>query len=118
VVPRFALPELLEGVKAIGGRYGFQSVCYGHAGDGNLHVNIIKGELSDHFWDHELPKAIREIFQLTVSLGGTLSGEHGIGLVQRPYMDIAFDRRQLDLMRSIKNAFDPTGIMNPGKVLP
>lgn len=118
VVPRFALPELLEGVKAIGERYGFQSVCYGHAGDGNLHVNIIKGDLSDEFWDHELPKAIREIFQLTVSLGGTLSGEHGIGLVQRPYMDIAFDRRQLDLMRSIKDAFDPKGIMNPGKVLP
>lgn len=118
VVPRFALPELLEGVKSIGARYGFQSVCYGHAGDGNLHVNIIKGELSDDFWKNELPHAIREIFQLTVSLGGTLSGEHGIGLVQRPYMEIAFDRRQLELMRAIKHAFDPQGIMNPGKVLP
>lgn len=118
VVPRFALPELLEGVKTIGARYGFQSVCYGHAGDGNLHVNIIKGELSDDFWKNELPRAIREIFQLTVSLGGTLSGEHGIGLVQRPYMEIAFDRRQLELMRAIKQAFDPQGIMNPGKVLP
>ncbi len=118
VVPRYHLPELLEGVKSIGARYGFQSVCYGHAGDGNLHVNIIKGDLSDRFWEEELPKAIREIFQLTVELGGTLSGEHGIGLVQRPYMDIAFDRRQLDLMRSIKDSFDPLGIMNPGKILP
>lgn len=118
VVPRFELPRLLAGVKEIGARYGFSSVCYGHAGDGNLHVNIIRGDLSEEFWEEELPKAIREIFQLTVSLGGTLSGEHGIGLVQRAYMDIAFDPVQLDLMRSIKQVFDPKGIMNPGKVLP
>lgn len=118
VVPRYELPRLLEGVKAIGARYGFQSVCYGHAGDGNLHVNIIKGELSDHSWEHELPNAITAIFQLTVSLGGTLSGEHGIGWVQRPYMHLAFNPVQLELMRSIKQVFDPQGIMNPGKVLP
>lgn len=118
VVPRYELPRLLQGVKAIGARYGFQSVCYGHAGDGNLHVNIIRGDLDDHTWNTELPKAIREIFQLTVSLGGTLSGEHGIGLVQRPYMDIAFGPVQLELMRSIKQVFDPNGILNPGKVLP
>ena len=118
VVPRYELPRLLEGVKAIGRRYGFQSVCYGHAGDGNLHVNIVKGDLSDGAWKEEVPKAIREIFELTVSLGGTLSGEHGIGLVQRPYMDIAFSQVQLDLMRRVKEAFDPLGILNPGKVLP
>lgn len=118
VVPRYELPRLLAGVKAIGDRYGFKSVCYGHAGDGNLHVNIIKGALSDQAWKEELPKAIREIFDLTVSLGGTLSGEHGIGLVQRPYMDIAFNPVQLGLMRGLKQLFDPKGIMNPGKVLP
>lgn len=118
VVPRFALPRLLAGVKAIGARHGFSSVCYGHAGDGNLHVNIIKGDLGDTFWEKELPKAIREIFALTVSLGGTLSGEHGIGLVQRPYMDIAFNTAQLELMRGLKRLFDPKGILNPGKVLP
>ncbi|MCB0791713.1 MAG: FAD-binding protein [Flavobacteriales bacterium] len=118
VVPRFELPRLLEGVKSIGAKYGFQSVCYGHAGDGNLHVNIIRGELDERTWKEELPKAIREIFTLTVSLGGTLSGEHGIGLVQRPYMDIAFNEVQLDLMRRIKQVFDPRGIMNPGKLLP
>lgn len=118
VVPRYALPQLLAGVKAIGREYGFRSICYGHAGDGNLHINILKDGLSDAFWKEELPKAIRELFTLTVSLGGTLSGEHGIGLVQRPYMDIAFDRAQLGLMRGIKRVFDPLGIMNPGKVLP
>lgn len=118
VVPRYELPRLLAGVKEIGRRYGFQSVCYGHAGDGNLHVNIIRGTLSEQAWREELPKAIREIFTLTVSLGGTLSGEHGIGWVQRPYMDIAFDRVQLELMRGVKKLFDPHGILNPGKVLP
>lgn len=118
VVPRFRLPDLLAKVKEVGARHGFQSVCYGHAGDGNLHVNIIKGELADDVWRTVLPKAIREIFEYTVSIGGTLSGEHGIGLVQRPYMDIAFSPVQLDLMRGIKRIFDPRGIMNPGKILP
>ncbi|HQX99965.1 MAG TPA: FAD-linked oxidase C-terminal domain-containing protein, partial [Flavobacteriales bacterium] len=118
VVPRYALPELLAGIKRIGKVYGFRTICYGHAGDGNLHVNILRDALTDAFWEKELPKAIREIFTLTVSLGGTLSGEHGIGLVQRPYMDIAFSPIQLQLMRSIKDLFDPTGILNPGKVLP
>jgi glycolate oxidase len=116
VVPRASLPELLEGVKVIGTKYGFKSVCYGHAGDGNLHVNIIRGELSDEQWKQDIPKGIREIFELVVSLGGTLSGEHGIGLVQQPYMDIKFPEFQLELMRKIKTAFDPKGILNPGKI--
>jgi glycolate oxidase len=118
VVPRYALPELLEGVKRIGDEYGFKSVCYGHAGDGNLHVNIIKGELSEQHWNEELPKAIRQIFELCVRLRGTLSGEHGIGLVQKDYMNIAFPKFDLDLMKSIKRVFDPKGILNPGKVFP
>jgi glycolate oxidase len=118
VVPRYALPDLLSGVKAIGTKYGFKSVCYGHAGDGNLHVNIIKGDLSDVFWKNELPHAITEIFQLCVRLGGTLSGEHGIGWVQKSYMPIAFSTESLQLMRGIKHVFDPKGIMNPSKILP
>jgi len=116
VVPRFALPELLDHIKRIGAKYGFKSVCYGHAGDGNLHVNIIRGDLSDRAWNEELPKAIRELFTEVVALGGTLSGEHGIGLVQKPYMDIAFGERSLELMRQIKVVFDPKGILNPGKI--
>jgi len=116
VVPRFELANLLNGVKKIGAKYGFQSVCYGHAGDGNLHINIIKGNLSDAAWKDELPLGIREIFELTVSLGGTLSGEHGIGFVQKHYMDIAFSSIELQLMKNIKHVFDPKGIMNPGKI--
>jgi glycolate oxidase len=118
VVPRFALPELLLGVKAIGKKYGFQSVCYGHAGDGNLHINIVKGNLSEEAWQNEVPKGIQEIMELTVRLGGTLSGEHGIGWVQKNYMPIAFSPLTLQLMKGIKKVFDPNGIMNPGKVFP
>lgn len=116
VVPRFELPKLLNGVKKIGQKYGFQSVCYGHAGDGNLHVNIIKGDLTDQQWNEELPKAITEIFELTVQLGGTISGEHGIGYVQKDYMHIAFSDAQLQLMKAIKKVFDPNNILNPGKI--
>ncbi|MCL9808962.1 FAD-binding oxidoreductase [Flavobacterium luminosum] len=118
VVPRYELPKLLEGIKAIGKKYGFQSVCYGHAGDGNLHVNIIKGTMSDANWKKEVPKGIQEIFELTVSLKGTLSGEHGIGYVQKNFMDIAFSKPHLELMEQIKYIFDPNNIMNPGKILP
>ena len=118
VVPRYELPALLQGIKAIGSKYGFQSVCYGHAGDGNLHVNIIKGDLSDEKWSKEVPKGIREIFELTVTLKGTLSGEHGIGYVQKNYMDIAFSKTHLELMESIKRVFDANHILNPGKIFP
>lgn len=116
VVPRFELPRLLKLVKEIGSKYGFKSVCYGHAGDGNLHVNILKGDMSDEKWNNELTLAIREIFQGVVQLGGTISGEHGIGLVQKQYMDIAFPDITLQLMRNIKKVFDPNGILNPGKI--
>ncbi len=118
VVPRYELAKLLSGIKLIGKKYGFQSVCYGHAGDGNLHVNILKGAMSDEAWKTEVTKGIREIFELTVSLKGTLSGEHGIGYVQKNYMDIAFDETQLQLMKGIKTIFDPNGILNPGKIFP
>lgn len=118
VVPRAELPALLKGVKAIGKKYGFRSVCYGHAGDGNLHVNIIREKLSDEAWNTLVPKAIREIFELCVSLGGTISGEHGIGYVQKNYMGIAFSETQIGLMKGIKKVFDPDGILNPGKIFP
>ena len=118
VVPRYELPKLLSGIKTIGSKYGFKSVCYGHAGDGNLHVNIVKENMSDEAWQTEIPKGIREIFELTVALKGTLSGEHGIGYVQKNYMDIAFSKVQMDLMRNIKTVFDPNKILNPGKIFP
>ena len=117
VVPRAELPQLLNGVKCIGKKYGFKSVCYGHAGDGNLHINIIKGNMSEKAWNEDLSKGIREIFELTVSLGGTISGEHGIGLVQKEFMDIAFSEENIAIQKRIKSVFDPKGILNPKKYL-
>ena len=118
VVPRAELPVLLKGVKDIGRKYNFQSVCYGHAGDGNLHVNIIKGNLTDDEWNGSLKNGIKEIFALVKKLGGTISGEHGIGLVQKEYLDIVFDKTQLQLMKEIKKIFDPNNILNAGKIFP
>ena len=116
VVPRAELPKLINGIKEIGFKYGFDSVCYGHAGDGNLHVNIIKGNMSDYDWTYKLKEGIKEIFELTVKLGGTISGEHGIGLVQKEYMPIKYSEIHLNLMRGIKQVFDPNGILNPDKI--
>lgn len=116
VVPRYRLPDLLTHIKAVGKKYNFRSVCYGHAGDGNVHVRIIKDQLTDEQWKEEVPKGVREIFEKVVELGGTISGEHGIGWVQRRYMDVKFPAMQLDLMRSVKAVFDPKGILNPGKI--
>lgn len=118
VVPRYMLPELLKGIKQIGAKHGFKSVCYGHAGDGNLHVNIIKGDMTDDNWQTQVPIGIKEIFELTVALKGTLSGEHGIGFVQKNFMNIAFSKVHLELMESIKRVFDPNNILNPGKIFP
>jgi glycolate oxidase len=116
VVPRAALPKLINGIKEIGSRYGFESVCYGHAGDGNLHINIIKAGMSDEDWKNKLRDGIAELFQLTADLGGTISGEHGIGLVQKEFMSIKYSELHLNLMRNIKKVFDPNGILNPGKI--
>jgi glycolate oxidase len=116
VVPRAELPVLLKGVKDIGKKYGFHSVCYGHAGDGNLHVNIIRGDMPDEQWNGTLKDGIREIFELVKKLGGTLSGEHGIGLVQKDYMSIVFDETQMRLMKEIKKIFDPNNILNAEKI--
>lgn len=116
VVPRAQLPALINGIKAIGYKYGFSSICYGHAGDGNLHINILKENMSDYDWQYKLKDGISEIFELTVALGGTISGEHGIGLVQKEFMHIKYSDIHLNIMRGIKQVFDPKGILNTGKI--
>jgi glycolate oxidase len=116
VVPRANLPALITGIKSIGKQVGFNSVCYGHLGDGNLHVDVLKENISDEDWNTKIVDGIGEIFKLAVSLGGTLSGEHGIGIAKRPYMPIAMKEANLALMRGIKKVFDPNGILNPGKI--
>ncbi len=116
VVPRARLPELLKFVKNTGHKYGFRSVCYGHAGDGNLHVNILKDNMDEELWTQFIPSAISEIFKEVKRLHGALSGEHGIGWVQKPYMPIVVDSTNIELMKGIKGIFDPHYIMNPGKL--
>ncbi len=116
VVPRGNLPKLVTSIKDIGKQYGFNSVCFGHAGDGNLHINIMKEQLSDAYWQKEVNEGIGEIFKAVINLGGTLSGEHGIGIAKRPYMHLAMKEKNLELMRGIKKAFDPKGILNPEKI--
>ena len=117
VVKRANLPKLMAGVKSIGEDYNFESVCYGHAGDGNLHINIIKGSMSDEQWNGKhLEEGIRKIFRLCKELGGTISGEHGIGLVQKKYMTEVLTDTHIDLMKGIKRTFDPNGILNPNKI--
>jgi glycolate oxidase len=117
VVPRAALPQLLAYIHDLGAQYGFKSYCYGHAGDGNLHVNILPGSMTTTAWEMELPKAIRQLFIAVKALGGTISGEHGIGYIQRPYLDIVFSEVERGLRQQIKAVFDPKGILNPGKVV-
>lgn len=116
VVPRAELPKLIKGVKELGQKHNFHAVCYGHAGDGNLHVRINKDGNKNSLNDPEMTAVLRELFKLVKSLGGTISGEHGIGLIQKTYMDIVFEESQIRLMREIKKAFDPNNILNPGKV--
>lgn len=116
VVPRAELPKLIKGVKELGRQYHFKAVCYGHAGDGNLHVRIKKDGTANSFGDEEMNRALRALFELVYSLGGTISGEHGIGLIQKSYMDIVFADVNLRLMRGIKQVFDPNNILNAGKI--
>jgi len=114
-VPRSKLPIALEEIYKVGAKYNLLVPCFGHAGDGNIHVNV----MVDGSNEEELKnghKAIEEIFQLVVDMGGTLSGEHGIGLSKAEFMNIAFSDEETSLFKRIKEAFDPNGILNPGKM--
>jgi glycolate oxidase len=114
-VPRSMLPIALEKIYAIGAKYNLVVPCFGHAGDGNIHVNVmVDGSNEKELKDGH--KAIEEIFQLVVDMGGTLSGEHGIGLSKAEFMDIAFTKEERALFDRIKEAFDPNNILNPGKM--
>jgi len=114
-VPRSKLPDALREINKIGEKYNLVVPCFGHAGDGNIHVNVmVDGNNPEEV--EKGYKAVEEIFKLVVDMGGTLSGEHGIGLSKAPFMKIAFSEAELNLFKRIKNAFDPNGILNPGKM--
>ena len=115
-VPRSMLPEALENIYKIGDKYGFKVPCFGHSGDGNIHVNVMVPDKTNEKQMSDGHKAIEEIFQLVVDMGGTLSGEHGIGTAKAPFMGIAFSDAEMALFRSLKKAFDPNNILNPNKM--
>ncbi len=114
-VPRAVLPELLEKFYAIADKYSVNIPCFGHTGDGNVHTNVMV-DGSDPEQVKIAYQAIEEVFQATIDLGGTLSGEHGIGLAKAPYMHMAFTDEEMNLFKSIKMAFDPKNILNPAKM--
>lgn len=117
VVPVSRVPELIRGVKAISKQFGIPIVNFGHAGNGNIHVNLLYRP-EDPEQAKNAPGCLAAVFDLVLSLDGTLSGEHGIGLVKREFMQLALDPVALALMRAIRQQFDPDGVLNPGKLLP
>ena len=116
VVPRSRIPELIEGLNDIAIKYGVECQNFGHAGDGNVHTNVLKKNMSDEEWNKKIPLLLEEVYKLSVFLGGTISGEHGIGLIRKKFLSMTKDRVQLELMKGIKRIFDLNNILNPGKI--
>jgi glycolate oxidase len=116
VVPRSEIPTLLKGIKAIAAKNEVRIVSFGHAGDGNVHVNTLKENLPDERWGAVVPVVVEQLYRLTLSLGGMLTGEHGIGLTRKEYLPLALDAAQIEVMRGIRQVFDPNNILNPGKI--
>ena len=115
VVPRSRIPTLIDRCAAISERYAIPMPSYGHAGDGNLHVNFLWDD--DDQWPH-VQAAIGELFRVTVELEGTLSGEHGIGVLKAPYLPLEQSAGLIALQERVKALFDPKGVLNPGKIFP
>jgi len=118
VVPRAEIPKLLGGIKDIAREHEVRIICFGHAADGNVHVNALKDDISDERWEQLVPQVTEKIYQLSLDLGGMITGEHGIGATRRRYLPMALDDTQIELMRRIRQVFDPNAILNPGKIFP
>jgi glycolate oxidase len=118
VVPRSRLVELIAAARAAAARHGLEAIVYGHAGDGNLHVNLLRGALDPGEWTTRRDAAEDELFRAVVALGGRITGEHGVGWVQRRFLPLAFGAREIELLRALERCFDPLGILNPGKIFP
>jgi glycolate oxidase len=117
-VPRAQLPALLRGIKEIAARHDVRIISFGHSGDGNVHVNVLKDEIADQRWEELVPVVTEEVYRLALSLGGTLTAEHGVGATRRQYLRLALEESQIEVMRRIREAFDPHRILNPGKIFP
>ena len=116
VVPRSRIPTLLVKIQAISDQHRIQAMSFGHAGDGNVHVLLFKGELPEPVWEEAIDVTQREIYRETIRLGGRITAEHGIGLLRKPYLTMNLGSTQVELLKSLKQAFDPKNILNPGKI--
>jgi glycolate oxidase len=118
VVPRAAIGRLLGAMKELAGNYGVRIVSFGHAGDGNVHVNVLKDDLPSERWSEIVATIQASIYRTALSLGGTITGEHGIGATRRAFLPLALDPAQIEVQRGIRDVFDPNHILNPGKIFP
>ncbi len=117
VVPVAAIPKVVAALGELSAKYGVRIPCYGHAGDGNLHATpVMNPAWSLERWHDTLPHILTDLYEVTAALGGTISGEHGIGHKRKEFMPLVMDRAALDLMRALKRAWDPNHILNPGKI--
>lgn len=118
VVARSCITQLVEAAYEVGQTHQLKTICYGHAGDGNLHTYFLKGSISDAQWPKLSETVLKDFFSKCIDMGGNISGEHGIGALKRNYLHQAYSKDYISLLRNIKRAFDPKGKLNPGKVLP
>ncbi|HDZ49784.1 MAG TPA: hypothetical protein ENH69_01030 [Candidatus Aerophobetes bacterium] len=116
VVPRSKVLSLIKGIDSLSRKHSVSFAKFGHLGDGNIHVYILQKNMNDSTWEKVKSEAVQELFELTISLGGLISGEHGIGLVKKKYLSLVMSKTQIELMRGIKKVFDPHNILNPGKI--
>jgi len=116
-VPRSRIPELVDGARKLGEKYGIRVFSFGHAGDGNLHIDALKDDIPDDRWDEIMESYIPELLKLAVDLDGTITAEHGIGWTKKKHLPIGMGEAELALMKRIKEAFDPNGILNSGKAI-
>jgi glycolate oxidase len=116
-VPRSAIPEVVQRLRAISAKYGLPIAIFGHAGDGNLHPNILFDKRQPDQWARA-EQMVAEVFGASLAVGGTLSGEHGVGVLKQPYLERALGPLSIEVQRNIKHALDPLNILNPGKIFP
>jgi glycolate oxidase len=116
VVPRSLIPSLVKKIQEVPERYGIKAMSFGHAGDGNVHVLLFKGDLPDRKWEKLIGRVERDLYGETIGLGGRITAEHGIGLLRKSFLPLNLDPYQIEILRKLKKAFDPKNILNPGKI--
>ena len=118
VVPRGRIAEFMAEMKKLEEEYEYPIVCFGHSGDGNVHVNVLKEDRPEDVWQRTIPEISERIFDIALSLAGQITGEHGVGLTRKNYLEKAIGPEAVRLIRDIKRVFDPNNILNPGKIVP